>query len=318
MSEVLVLVDHVDGEIKKSTFELLTAARSLGEPSAVVVGSPGTAAKLKESLAGHGAAKVYVAESEEAASVLLSPKVAVLAELAGRVSPAAVLVSATIDGKEIAGRLAIRIGSGVLTDAVDVAADGTATQSVFGGAYTVKSQVTSGVPIISVRPGAIEASPADGAAAEEAVTVPAAGDRVARVTGSEPVVGGDRPELSEASVVVSGGRGVGSAESFAVVEQLADSLGAAVGASRAAVDSGYYPHQFQVGQTGKTVAPQLYIALGISGAIQHRAGMQTSKTIVAVNKDTEAPIFEIADFGIVGDLFKVAPQLTEEIGKRKG
>ncbi|GAA2823240.1 electron transfer flavoprotein subunit alpha/FixB family protein [Crossiella cryophila] len=318
MSEVLVLVDHVDGEIKKSSFELLTAARSLGEPSAVVVGSPGTAAKLKEALAGHGAAKVYVAESEEAATVLLSPQVSVLAELAGRVSPAAVLVSATIDGKEIAGRLAIRIGSGVLTDAVDVAADGTATQSVFGGAYTVKSQVTSGVPIISVRPGAIEASPADGAAVEEAVTVPAAGDRVAKVTGKELVVGGDRPELSEASVVVSGGRGVGSAESFAVVEQLADSLGAAVGASRAAVDSGYYPHQFQVGQTGKTVAPQLYIALGISGAIQHRAGMQTSKTIVAVNKDTEAPIFEIADFGIVGDLFKVAPQLTEEIGKRKG
>ncbi|MGW0516403.1 electron transfer flavoprotein subunit alpha/FixB family protein [Crossiella sp. NPDC003009] len=318
MSEVLVLVDHVDGEIKKSTFELLSAARSIGEPSAVVVGAPGTAAKLKESLAGYGAAKVYVAESEEAASVLVSPKVAVLAELVGRVSPAAVLVSATIDGKEIAGRLAIRVGSGVLTDAVDVAADGTATQSVFGGSYTVKSQVTSGVPIISVRPGAIEASPAEGAAAEEAVEVPAAGDRVARVTGREPVVGGDRPELSEATVVVSGGRGVGSAENFAVVEQLADSLGAAVGASRAAVDSGYYPHQFQVGQTGKTVAPQLYIALGISGAIQHRAGMQTSKTIVAVNKDAEAPIFEIADFGIVGDLFKVAPQLTDEIGKRKG
>ncbi|WHT18197.1 electron transfer flavoprotein subunit alpha/FixB family protein [Crossiella sp. CA-258035] len=318
MSEVLVLVDHVDGEIKKSTFELLSAARSIGEPSAVVVGAPGTAAKLKESLAGYGAAKVYVAESEEAASVLVSPKVAVLAELLGRVSPAAVLVSATIDGKEIAGRLAIRVGSGVLTDAVDVAADGTATQSVFGGSYTVKSQVTSGVPIISVRPGAIEASPADGAAAEETVEVPAAGDRVARVTGREPVVGGDRPELSEATVVVSGGRGVGSAENFSVVEQLADSLGAAVGASRAAVDSGYYPHQFQVGQTGKTVAPQLYIALGISGAIQHRAGMQTSKTIVAVNKDAEAPIFEIADFGIVGDLFKVAPQLTDEIGKRKG
>ncbi|MCO1580928.1 electron transfer flavoprotein subunit alpha/FixB family protein [Crossiella sp. SN42] len=318
MSEVLVLVDHVDGEIKKSTFELLSAARSIGEPSAVVVGAPGTAAKLKDSLAGYGAAKVYVAESEEAASVLVSPKVAVLAELVGRVSPAAVLVSATIDGKEIAGRLAIRVGSGVLTDAVDVAADGTATQSVFGGSYTVKSQVTSGVPIISVRPGAIEASPADGAAAEETVEVPAAGDRVARITGKEPVVGGDRPELSEATVVVSGGRGVGSAENFAVVEQLADSLGAAVGASRAAVDSGYYPHQFQVGQTGKTVAPQLYIALGISGAIQHRAGMQTSKTIVAVNKDAEAPIFEIADFGIVGDLFKVAPQLTDEIGKRKG
>ncbi|MBP2476898.1 electron transfer flavoprotein alpha subunit [Crossiella equi] len=318
MSEVLVLVDHVDGEIKKSTFELLSAARGIGEPSAVVVGAPGTAAKLKEALASHGAAKVYVAESEEAANVLVSPKVAVLADLVARVSPAAVLVSATVDGKEVAGRLAIRVDSGVLTDAVEVNADGSVVQSIFGGSYSVQAKVSVGVPIISVRPGAVEAVPADGAAAEETVEVPAATGNVAKVTGREPVVGGDRPELTEATVVVSGGRGVGSAENFNVVEQLADSLGAAVGASRAAVDSGYYPHQFQVGQTGKTVAPQLYIALGISGAIQHRAGMQTSKTIVAVNKDAEAPIFEIADFGIVGDLFKVAPQLTDEVAKRKG
>jgi electron transfer flavoprotein alpha subunit len=319
MAEVLVLVDHVDGEVKKVTLELLTAARALGEPSAVVVGPTGTAAKAKEALAGHGAAKVYVAESDDAAGYLVTPKVDVLAGLAGEVSPAAVLLASSAEGKEVAARLAVRIGSGLLYDAVGVNSDGSVDQSVFGGAFSVKARSAKGAPIVTVRPGAVEAVPAEGAGAEETVVVPATDPvRSAKITGVEPVVGGDRPELTEASVVVSGGRGVGSAEKFEVVEQLADALGAAVGASRAAVDSGYYPAQFQVGQTGKTVSPQLYIALGISGAIQHRAGMQTSKTIVAVNKDPEAPIFEIADFGVVGDLFAVSPQLTEAVRQRKG
>ncbi|MEV0049114.1 electron transfer flavoprotein subunit alpha/FixB family protein [Saccharopolyspora shandongensis] len=316
MAEVLVLVDHVDGEVKKVTHELLTAARRLGEPSAVVVGEPGTAGKLTDALAAYGAAKVYAAESAEAAQFLVTPQVDVLAALVGSASPAAVLVPASIDGKEIAGRLAIRIGSGLLSEVVDLDGEGVASHSLFGGTYDAKAKVTKGTPVITVLPGAIEPEQAAGAAAVESVEVPAASG--AKITGRQPAEAGDRPELTEASIVVSGGRGVGSAESFEVVEKLADSLGAAVGASRAAVDSGYYPHQFQVGQTGKTVSPQLYIALGISGAIQHRAGMQTSKTIVAVNKDPEAPIFEIADFGVVGDLFKVAPQLTEEITKRKG
>ncbi|MEU6268708.1 electron transfer flavoprotein subunit alpha/FixB family protein [Saccharopolyspora shandongensis] len=316
MAEVLVLVDHVDGEVKKVTHELLTAARRLGEPSAVVVGEPGTAGKLTDALAAYGAAKVYAAESAEAAQFLVTPQVDVLAALVGSASPAAVLVPASIDGKEIAGRLAIRIGSGLLSEVVDLDGEGVASHSLFGGTYDAKAKVTKGTPVITVLPGAIEPEQAAGAAAVESVEVPAASG--AKITGRQPAEVGDRPELTEASIVVSGGRGVGSAESFEVVEKLADSLGAAVGASRAAVDSGYYPHQFQVGQTGKTVSPQLYIALGISGAIQHRAGMQTSKTIVAVNKDPEAPIFEIADFGVVGDLFKVAPQLTEEITKRKG
>jgi electron transfer flavoprotein alpha subunit len=319
MAEVLVLVDELDGEVKKVTFELLTAARRLGEPSAVVVGTPGTAGKIKDALASYGAAKVYVAESDDAAGYLVTPAVDVLASLVGQTSPAAVLIPATAEGKEVAGRLAIRLDSGLLYDAVDVDAEGVTTHSVFGGAFTAKAKSTKGVPVISVRAGSIEPEQADAAAAEVTVEVPAVdAAKATRITGNEPIVGGDRPELTEASVVVSGGRGVGSAESFEVVEKLADVLGGAVGASRAAVDSGYYPHQFQVGQTGKTVSPQLYIALGISGAIQHRAGMQTSKTIIAVNKDAEAPIFEIADYGVVGDLFQVAPQLTEQIGKRKG
>lgn len=319
MSEVLVLVEQVDGEVKKVTGELLTAARRIGEPSAVVVAAPGTAAKVHDALAGYGAAKVYAVESDDAPGYLVTPKVDALAAVAGSAAPAAVLVAGSAEGKEIAGRLAVRLGSGLLVDAVELDGEGVATQSVFGGAYTVKSKVSHGIPVIVVRPGAIDAEPADGAAEQSGVDLPAVDPaKATKIVSREPVVGGDRPELTEATVVVSGGRGVGSAENFAVVEKLADALGAAVGASRAAVDSGYYPHQFQVGQTGKTVAPQLYIALGISGAIQHRAGMQTSKTIIAVNKDAEAPIFEISDYGIVGDLFKVAPQLTDEVAKRKG
>jgi len=318
MAEVLVLVDHLDGENKKSTFELLTAARALGEPSAVVVGPAGTAGKLSEGLKAHGAAKVYVAETDSAD--FLTPQVEVLVSLIESADPVAVLIGVSADGKEIAGRVSIRTGSGLLTDVIEVTPGELvgATHSVFGGAFVAKAEAATAHPVITLRPGSVEVEPAEGAGVEEAVEVPEGPGRSAQVRSREPVTVGDRPELTEASVIVSGGRGVGSADQFAVVEGLADSLGAAVGASRAAVDSGFYPHQFQVGQTGKTVSPQLYIALGISGAIQHRAGMQTSKTIIAVNKDAEAPIFEIADFGVVGDLFKVAPQLQEEITKRKG
>ena len=318
MAEVLVLVDHVEGEVKKSTFELLTAARALGAPSAVVVGTPGTATKLADGLREYGAEKVYVAEtgSEE----FLSPEVGVLAALVERVEPVAVLIGASADGKEVAGRLAVRTGSAWLNDVVALSAqDGTGpevTHSVYGGAWTVVATPKGAHPVITLRSGSVEPTPAAAAGTEEAVDVPVAAGG-ATVVSREPVTTGERPDLGEASVVVAGGRGVGSAEQFAVVEALADALGAAVGASRAAVDSGYYPHQFQVGQTGKTVSPQLYIALGISGAIQHRAGMQTSKTIVAVNKDADAPIFEIADFGVVGDLFAVAPRLRDEIAKRR-
>ena len=319
MAEVLVLVEHSGGEVKKVTNELLTAAARLGEPAAVVVATPGTAGKLSDRLAAYGAAKIYVAESDEVSQYLAAPAVGVLAELIASVRPAAVLIAASADGKEIAGKLAVRTGSGLLSDVVELAEDGTGTHSVFGGSYLAKSRATTPVAVITVRAGSIEPVSSPGAAVEQIIEVPAVNAATtAKIIERRPVQSADRPELTEASVVVSGGRGVGSADNFAIVEKLADSLGAAVGASRAAVDSGFYPHQFQVGQTGKTVSPQLYVALGISGAIQHRAGMQTSKTIIAVNKDPEAPIFEIADFGVVGDLFTIAPQLTEAITKRKG
>ncbi|WP_415794525.1 electron transfer flavoprotein subunit alpha/FixB family protein, partial [Mycolicibacterium frederiksbergense] len=276
------------------------------------------AAGLTDGLKAAGAAKIYVAESADVDSFLVTPKVDVLAALTESAAPAAVVIAANAEGKEVAGRLAARLGSGLLVDVVEIKEGGIGVHSIFGGAFTVDAQATGDLPVITVRPGAVEAAPADGAGEVVNVEVPAQAENATKITSREPVVAGDRPELTEASVVVAGGRGVGSEENFKVVEELADSLGAAVGASRAAVDSGYYAGQFQVGQTGKTVSPQLYIALGISGAIQHRAGMQTSKTIIAVNKDEEAPIFEIADLGVVGDLFKVTPQLTEAVKARKG
>ncbi|GAA4369995.1 electron transfer flavoprotein subunit alpha/FixB family protein [Actinomadura sp. NPDC048032] len=316
MAEILVLVDHVDGEVKKVTLELLTLANRLGEAAAVWVG-PGYE-NAKDRLAEYGAGKVYVAADEELASYVVAPKAALLAQLVSEKSPAAVLVAATGEGKEIAGRLAVKTGSGVLTDVVDVADGFVGEHSIFGGAIIAHARVRTGTPIIAVRPNSVapEAAPATPAEEQVSVTLSDA-DKGAKIVEKVVQEKGERPDLTEAAIVVSGGRGVGGAENFKIIEGLADSLGAAVGASRAATDAGWYPHSFQVGQTGKTVSPQLYIAVGISGAIQHRAGMQTSKTIVAVNKDPEAPIFELVDYGVVGDLFQVAPQLTEEISKRK-
>ncbi|SDH77568.1 electron transfer flavoprotein alpha subunit [Sinosporangium album] len=317
MAEILVLVEQLDGDVKKVTLELLALARSLGSPSAVWAG-PGYSAEAKAKLAGHGADKIYVADAAEIADHVVAPKAELLAQLVASAAPAAVLVAATAEGKEVAGRLAVKTGSGVITDAVGLGEGFVADQSIFGGGVNVHSRVTKGTPIVAVRPNSTAPVAEAGAGAEEQVSV-ALSDaaRAARIVERVKQDKGARPELAEAAVVVSGGRGVGSAENFALIERLADSLGGAVGASRAATDAGWYPHQFQVGQTGKTVSPQLYIAAGISGAIQHRAGMQTAKTIVAINKDPEAPIFELADYGVVGDLFKVVPQLTDEIEKRK-
>jgi electron transfer flavoprotein alpha subunit len=321
MAEVLVLAEHTaDGEVKKVTLELLTAARRLGAPSVVWTG-PGAEAAAGR-LGEYGAEKVYAADSADFADYPVAPAAELLAQLVAQVSPAAVLLAGTTEGKEIAGRLAVKTGSGVLTDAVNVVAgpDGApvAEQPNFGGSITVHSKVRAGTPVIAVRPNAVSPEPSAGAAVVEAVSF-AASDAAKAARVSERVVAakGERPELTEAQVIVSGGRGTGSADGFGIIEKLADSLGAAVGASRAVTDAGWYPHAFQVGQTGKTVSPQLYLAVGISGAIQHRAGMQTSKTIMAINKDPEAPIFEIADYGVVGDLFQVVPQLIDEINKHK-
>ncbi|NJP43844.1 electron transfer flavoprotein subunit alpha/FixB family protein [Actinacidiphila epipremni] len=320
MAEVLVLVDHVDGAVRKPTLELLTLARRIGDPVAVHLG-PGadTAAPV---LAEHGAVKVLTADAPEFADYLVVPKVDALQAAAAAVSPAAVLVASSAEGKEVAARLALRLGSGIITDAVDVTAGDegpVATQSVFAAAFTTRSRVSRGIPVITVKPNSapVEAAPAAGTVEPLEVSFGelATGTKVVSRT---PRQSTGRPELTEAAIVVSGGRGVNGAENFSIIEELADSLGAAVGASRAAVDAGWYPHSNQVGQTGKSVSPQLYIANGISGAIQHRAGMQTSKTIVAVNKDAEAPIFDLADYGVVGDLFQVVPQLTAEVKARKG
>jgi electron transfer flavoprotein alpha subunit len=319
MAEVLVVVEASQAAgVKKVTLEMLTIARTLGEPSAVVLGGSGAAEQFAEKLGEYGAQKIYAGEGEEVDGYLVAPKATVVADLVKSVQPAAVLLASTQEGKEIAARLAVKLDNGLLTDAVGLEADGTATQVIFAGAGIVKSKVTKGLPIATIRPNSVTPTPEAASPAVEQLTVNASdADKLTKVVERVAEKKGSRPELTEASVVVSGGRGVGNADNFSLVEELADLLGGAVGASRAAVDSGFYPHQFQVGQTGKTVSPQLYVALGISGAIQHRAGMQTSKTIVAVNKDPEAPIFELADYGVVGDLFKVVPQAADEIRKRK-
>lgn len=313
MSEVLVVAELVDGAVGKPTLELLTLARRIGEPVVVAFGevSEATAARLGE----YGATRVLAVADPAISGYLVAPKAEALAQIASGLAPAAVLLTSTAEGKEVAARLAVKLGCGLITDAVDVHPDGSTTQSVFAGSYRVQAAVTQGAPIITVKPNAVtpEQAPVMAAVEQVGVTISDAA-RTARIVGVEPKQASGRPELTEAAVVVSGGRGTGG--NFSPVEQLADSLGAAVGASRAAVDSGWYPHAYQVGQTGKTVSPQLYIAAGISGAIQHRAGMQTSKAIVAVNKDAEAPIFALADLGVVGDLHAVLPAVSDEVDKR--
>ncbi|TFD45968.1 electron transfer flavoprotein subunit alpha/FixB family protein [Cryobacterium frigoriphilum] len=321
MSNILALIEvSSNGDLRDSTSSLLAAAARIGSPVAVVVTRPGAGSALVERLGNLGAAQVVLAESDQAGTLLVTPQVDALAAAVSTLAPGAILTVNSVEGRDVAARLGVRIGAGLVIDAVNLRSEGltiVATHSVFGGAYTVESTVQGRPLIVTVREGAIE-GPAD-AAVPVVTTVSLTSDARNSAVIDEVidlVVTSTRPGLRGATRVVSGGRGLGSPEKFALVDQLADALGAAVGASRAAVDAGFVGQTCQVGQTGVTVSPQLYVALGISGAIQHRAGMQTAKTIVAINKDADAPIFDIADFGIVGDVFTVVPQLIAAIESR--
>jgi len=320
---ILVHLDVLpSGELAKSAAGLLGAAASVGTPVALIVAGAERHDDLAAAAGALGAQSVLVADLGGADTALTVPLVDALTAAADLVQPDAVLISNSIEGRDIAGRFAARTRRALSADAVGVGRDDEgvlAHHSVYGGAYNVTSAPTFGAYVITLRQGAVDARAE--AVASPTVTplqvTPSGAPAAVIESFEEAVVASTRPELRGAGKVVSGGRGLGSGEQFALVEQLADTLGAAIGASRAAVDAGYVPYSYQVGQTGVSVSPQLYVALGISGAIQHKAGMQTAKTIVAINKDADAPIFDIADFGVVGDLFQVVPQLIAALEANK-
>jgi electron transfer flavoprotein alpha subunit len=319
---ILVFVETTpDGTVAKSAAGLLGAAAAIGEPTALIVTAPGLSAAAASAVAQLGAMRVLTVEDLRLTDTFIAPLVDALAAAFENVEPDAVLLSNSVDGRDLAARFAVRAGLALAVDAVALSRDEegvVASHSVYGGAYNVDSAVTSGAFVVTVRQGAIDARAEAQEPVVESLTVAPSNTPAATITDFEPLISNaTRPDLRGAAKVVSGGRGLQSAEKFVLVEELADSLGAAVGASRAAVDAGYVPQSYQVGQTGVSVSPQLYIALGISGAIQHRAGMQTAKTIVAINKDADAPIFQVADFGIVGDVFTVVPQLISALESRK-
>ena len=312
MSTVLILADFAGEKATKATVEIATAGAVIGEVTALVLAPVGKGAAHAASINQGPVTKVLVIESDDFTKHGVAACADALAHVIGQTTPSAVLVVSNAFGKEVAGRVAMKLKIGIITDAVDIASDCTATQLVFGGSTTVHSKVAEGTGIITVRPNTITANFAAASPSIENITAPISdSSKKATITSSQPPVKGGRPELTEANIVVSGGRGTNG--DFAAVEKFADELGAAVGASRAATDAGWYPHSHQVGQTGKTVNPNLYIAVGISGAIQHLAGMRSSKYIVAINKDADAPIFQHADYGIVGTWEDALPVLQSTL-----
>jgi len=312
-----VVVDQRDGKIKKVTFELLSEAKRIGGEVAAVLFGKGVEGLAPE-LAKYGADKVYVAEDDVFATYNTGAYVAQLAAMIAEYKPNAVLFGHTMNGREFASRLAQKLNLGLATDAVKVELSegkGVFTRAIYAGKIMAKVEVAGSPVLATVRAGVCEV--AENAGAGEVVK-PAIAATAADVYQNQkeflPTVSA-RPELNEAAVVVSGGRGCKGPEGIKLIEQLADLIGAAVGGSRAAVDAGWLGHEYQVGQTGKVVNPNLYIACGISGAIQHLAGMSSSKYVATINTDPEAPIFAITDFGVVGDLFKVVPALIAELKK---
>jgi len=327
MSELLVLIDHSDGAPRRISLQLLAAARQvapeLGAEVAAVWLGPG-AAGAAAVLGAHGASRVHHWDSADARGFVTLPQVEALEQLVASAAPTAVLFASSNHVKDVAARLAVRTGAGVITDVTGLAVDGgaiVATKEVFGGDMITTSRVAEGaLPLIGIASNAFAAEETGGAPAQLVALDVAVSEAAKAAPVTEVVLQGSagRPDIAEATIVVSGGRGLGDAKGFELLEGLADLLGAGVGASRAATDAGWYPHRYQIGQTGRTIAPALYLGAGISGAIQHRAGMQTSQHVVAINKDPDAPIFQIADFGIVGDLYQVVPRLIEAIRARKG
>lgn len=313
MTRVLVFLDHAGASLAKSERELLSLGASLGDVTVALAGDAGRA--YLDGVGSYGVTECMKPDDVAVSEVLVAGKAAFVAEAARSAGASVVLLGNSYEAKEIAARVAVRLDAGVITDVVGMETGLTAVKADFAGSYTVRCRVTTDVAILTIKPNSFEAAEAGLPSSPReillSVEVPAAG---ARITGrvDKPVSG--RPELAEARVIVAGGRGVDG--DFGPLEELADALGGAVGASRAATDAGWIEHSAQIGQTGKTVSPQLYISVGISGAVQQRSGMQTSKVIVAINKDADSPVFEIADLGIVGDLFTVLPQATEEIRKR--